>query len=47
MGMAANGLILIVAHTWRNGNDEHIRIISARKANRAERRAYAKGTPRA
>ncbi len=35
------GLIVLVAHTYRQeGDEEVIRIISARKATVAERRAY-------
>ncbi len=35
------GLIVVVAHTYRvEGEEEAIRIISARKATAAERRAY-------
>ena len=33
------GRLLVVAYTWRAGT---IRIISARKANRRERREYGK-----
>jgi hypothetical protein len=37
VGQDALGRILVVAYTWR---DECIRLISARKATRAERRQY-------
>jgi len=37
LGMDALGQILVVAYTWR---DDEPRLISARKANRAERRQY-------
>ncbi len=37
LGMDALGRVLVVAYTWR-GDD--VRIISARKANRSERRQY-------
>ncbi len=37
LGMDALGRILVVVYTWR---DEEIRLISARKANRSERRQY-------
>jgi len=41
------GLILIVAHTWRDEDGEEvIRVISARKATPTERRAYAKNQQR-
>ena len=38
IGMDALGRILVVVYTWRG---THIRLISARKANRAERLQYA------
>ncbi len=42
-----DGVILIVAHTWRDDDgDEAIRIISARKATGKERRAYAQNQQR-
>lgn len=37
IGMDAFGRILVVVYTWR---EENIRIISARKATRHERRQY-------
>jgi hypothetical protein len=37
LGMDALGRVLVVAYTWR---DEEQRLISARKATRAERRQY-------
>lgn len=37
MGMDAHGRILVVVYTWRGAN---IRIISARKAEKFERRQY-------
>ena len=37
LGMDALGRILVVAYTWR---DDHVRMISARRANRSERRRY-------
>lgn len=43
MGLAAGVQILVVAHTWDEEADL-IRIISARKATRRERRIYAQGT---
>ena len=39
MGFSAQLRILVVCHCYRQ-SDEVIRIISARKANRAERRQY-------
>ena len=42
LGRAATGRVLIVAYTVRRGvDDESIRIISARRASRKERAAYA------
>jgi uncharacterized DUF497 family protein len=42
-GMIDGVVLLIVAHTWKDSDgDEVIRLISARKATRNERRAYAK-----
>jgi uncharacterized DUF497 family protein len=40
LGMDAFGRILVVVYTWRGDN---IRIISARRANRTERRNYESG----
>jgi uncharacterized DUF497 family protein len=41
IGLVGDTLVLLVAHTWRDEeNDEAIRIISARKATSHERRAY-------
>lgn len=41
-GLIDGVILLIVAHTWRDDNgDEVIRLISARKAMRKERQAYA------
>lgn len=41
IGMDAFGQVLVVVYTWRR--EETIRIISARKATRAERRQYEEG----
>lgn len=41
IGMDAFGQVLVVVYTWRG--EETIRIISARKATRAERRQYEEG----
>jgi uncharacterized DUF497 family protein len=41
-GLDPNGRLLAVAYTWREGV---IRIISARKATRAETRFYAETNP--
>jgi uncharacterized protein len=46
-GMIDGVILLIVAHTWRDDDgDEVIRLISARKATKNERRAYAKNYQR-
>jgi hypothetical protein len=37
MGMDALGRILVVVYTWR---EDQVRLISARKASRSERRQY-------
>lgn len=42
IGMDAFARLLVVVYTWRG---ESIRIISARKATRAERHQYARGEP--
>ncbi len=39
LGLDPQGRLLVVVYTWRAGT---IRIISARKANRGERREYSK-----
>ena len=42
LGRAATGRMLVVAYTVRRrDNDESVRIISARRASRKERAAYA------
>jgi uncharacterized protein len=44
IGLVGNTVILLVAHTWMTSNEqEHIRIISARRATKAERRIYEHG----
>ena len=44
LGLVEGIFILIVAHTWRDdGDEEVVRIISARKATRKERRSYENG----
>ena len=42
-GHDASGRILVLAHTDRG---EAVRLISARRATRAERREYEEGTPK-
>lgn len=41
IGMDAFGQVLVVVYTWRG--EETIRIVSARKATRAERQQYEEG----
>jgi uncharacterized DUF497 family protein len=40
IGMAGGVLLLLVAHTYRDADDERIRIFSARKATPRERQLY-------
>jgi uncharacterized protein len=46
IGLVADCVLLLVAHTWMDQDDgtEHIRIISARRATKIERKVYEKGT---
>jgi len=45
VGMAADVVLLLVAHTWNSSGDvgEHIRIDSARRATKTERKIYEQG----
>ncbi|MDD5240961.1 MAG: BrnT family toxin [Sulfuricella sp.] len=45
LGMACGVVLLLVAHTWREtaSGAEHIRIISARRATKLERKIYEQG----
>ena len=44
LGRAGGVVILLVAHTeWEEGGEARIRIISARKATRGERKMYEEG----
>jgi uncharacterized DUF497 family protein len=45
VGEAAGVLLLLVAHTWHDtdSGEEHIRIISARRATKLERKVYEQG----
>lgn len=45
LGISARLRVLVVCHCYRE-NDEIIRIISARKADRGERRQYEEWRPR-
>jgi hypothetical protein len=40
IGMAGGVLLLLVAHTYRDADDQRIRIFSARKATPRERQLY-------
>lgn len=46
MGLAAGSVVVLVAHTWfdEEGGSEHIRIVSARRATRIERKTYEQST---
>jgi uncharacterized DUF497 family protein len=46
MGLVAGSVVLLVAHTWFDEEDgsEHIRIVSARRATKIERKTYEQGT---
>ncbi len=47
IGLAGEVALLLVAHTWHetesDGGHEHIRIISARRATKLERKIYEQG----
>ena len=44
VGLVNGVALLLVAHTWREDDDEvHIRMISARKATAHERKSYENG----
>lgn len=45
LGMADGVVLLLVAHTWHETEtgEEHIRIISARRATKLERKFYEQG----
>jgi len=45
VGMVGGAVLLLVAHTWQDaGRETVIRIVSARKADKHERKRYEKGT---
>ncbi|WP_429565773.1 BrnT family toxin [Paraburkholderia sp. MM6662-R1] len=46
IGTVEGVVLLLVAHTWTHADDgdEHIRIVSARRATRLERKIYEEGT---
>lgn len=45
VGLAGGVVLLLVAHTWYEADSglEHIRIISARRATKLERKVYEQG----
>jgi uncharacterized DUF497 family protein len=45
IGLAGGVVLLLVAHTWHEaeGGAEHIRIISARRTTKLERKIYEQG----
>jgi uncharacterized DUF497 family protein len=46
IGMVGEVAVILVAHTWSNSSDDgdNIRIISARKATKSERKIYEQDT---
>ena len=46
VGMVGDLVLILVAHTWHetDAEAEHIRIISARRATKIERKIYEQGT---
>jgi uncharacterized DUF497 family protein len=45
LGIAAGIVLLLVVHTYPGGDDDRVRIVSARRATKSERRAYEDGDP--
>jgi uncharacterized protein len=43
LGIAAGIVLILVVHTYPDEDDGRVRIISARRATKAERRAYEDG----
>ena len=45
IGMAAGIVLLLVAHTWfeTESGEEHVRLISARRTTKLERKIYEQG----
>jgi uncharacterized DUF497 family protein len=45
LGIVGDVLLLLVAHAWHEtrGGEEHVRIISARRATKLERKIYEQG----
>lgn len=46
LGKLLNETLLLVVHTFRNDGIEFIRIISARKATKKEKKEYEKRCPK-
>ncbi|WP_180542348.1 BrnT family toxin [Nevskia soli] len=46
LGLIDGVILLIVAHTWQDDDDEVIRLISARKATPSERESYVENRHR-
>ncbi len=44
LGMAAGIVLLLVVHTYGNDENDRVRIVSARRATKSERRAYQDGS---
>ncbi|MDT8316235.1 BrnT family toxin [Roseomonas mucosa] len=44
LGMAGGVVLLLVVHTYPGGEEDRVRLVSARRATRAERRAYEDGS---
>jgi uncharacterized protein len=45
IGLVSDCVLLLVAHTWFDDDGaEHIRIVSARRATKLERKIYEQGT---
>lgn len=43
LGLAAGIVLILVVHTYPGKHDDRVRIVSARRATRAERRIYEDG----
>ena len=45
IGLVGDLVVLLVAHTWHEAKtgEEHIRIVSARRATKIERKIYVEG----
>jgi len=43
LGMAGETVIMLVVHTYPNDDEDRVRVVSARRATKTERRAYERG----